>query len=75
MITLEEHPFAAHAAALSRSQPSLSFPRPHSESVPSGAADSDAEAADNHRTSTLRLHEGTSNPSRADNVDDLHRLQ
>ena len=51
------------------------LPSPNSESVPSGAADSDAEAADNHRTSTFRLHEGTSHPSRADNVDDLHRLQ
>ena len=47
----------------------------HSESGSAPHADSDAEAADNHRTSTFRLHEGTANPSRADNVDDLHRLQ
>jgi len=45
---------------------------PCSESAPH---DSDAEAADNARTSTFRLHEGTSHPSRAGNVDDLHRLQ
>ena len=46
---------------------------PYSESAPH--ADSDAEAADAARTSTFRLHEGTSHPSRAGNVDDLHRLQ
>lgn len=55
--------------ALTRSLISLNLP---SESAP--VHDSDAEG-DNHRTSTFRLTDCTSHPSRADNVDDLHRLQ
>jgi len=55
--------------ALTRSLISLNLP---SESAP--VHDSDAEG-DSHRTSTFRLTDCTSHPSRADNVDDLHRLQ
>ena len=53
---------------------SASSPHLTSEAAQAAAHDSDAEG-DNHRTSTFRLHEGVSHPSRADNVDDLHRLQ